>query len=295
MPGPSSIDAICPADRRGSSGSSAGTPGGMSARHFHAVRDRPATAPCRSCPGRPVVVVLNHPSWWDPLIAVHPDRSCPTGGRTTAPIESVGLAQYPFLARLGFFGFDTGTAAGAVRFLRTSLAILARPESVLWITAQGEFVDARVAPDACSGPGSATWRSRLTDATDRPDGPRISVLERPVPGGPGPVRPAHRGRDRRPHRSPRDWTADDRGEPSRRRSTALAHEAMAPRSRRPFETLLGGTAGVGGVYDIWRRIRARLGGTCVPTPSTRRVPGRSAGRPVDRSNHVPDAAGIRPR
>ena len=101
-------------------------------------------------------MVLNHPSWWDPLICVILTGAMPDWQAHYGPIEAVGLAQYPFLARLGFFGFDTTTAAGADRFLRTSLAILARPESVLWLTAQGEFVDARRARP-CSGPGSAIW------------------------------------------------------------------------------------------------------------------------------------------
>ena len=29
---------------------------------------------------------------------------------------------------------------------------------------------------------------------------------------------------------------------------------------RQFTTLIGGTAGVGGVYDRWRRLRARIRG-----------------------------------
>ncbi len=97
-------------------------------------------------PPGPLIVVANHPSWWDPLIGLvltdvharlaHPFR----------PDRRQGLDQYPFLERLGFFGVETGTTRGSLAFLRQSLAILAHPEAALWITAQGEFVDPRDRP-----------------------------------------------------------------------------------------------------------------------------------------------------
>ena len=40
---------------------------------------------------------------------------------------------------------------------------------------------------------------------------------------------------------------------------ALAAEALARDSLR-FEVLLGGSAGVGGMYDVWRRLKARFRG-----------------------------------
>ena len=63
-----------------------------------------------------------------------------------SPIDASGLAQYRFLERLGFFGVEVGTTRGSLAFLRQSLAILADPVSVLWITSQGTFVDSRERP-----------------------------------------------------------------------------------------------------------------------------------------------------
>jgi hypothetical protein len=37
-------------------------------------------------------------------------------------------------------------------------------------------------------------------------------------------------------------------------------EAACRRERQDFAVLLRGRAGIGGVYDLWRRLRARLGG-----------------------------------
>ena len=60
---------------------------------------------------------------------------------------------------------------------------------------------------------------------------------------------------------------------------ALAIEVAWPRPGA-FTTLLEGTAGVGGVYDVWRRMRACARRDDASTPSTRRVarPATAAGR-----------------
>jgi 1-acyl-sn-glycerol-3-phosphate acyltransferase len=226
------------------------------ARHFHAVRvSRTGLLP--ELPSRPVVVVLNHPSWWDPLIALILSGSMPDCRVHHAPIEAIGLAQYPFLARIGFFGFESGTAAGATRFLRTSLSILARPEAVLWITAQGAFVDPRERPTVLmSGIGHLAHRMR--------EGIILPLaIEYPFWNDRCPEVLVRFGRaieiDSGRTGSPREWTSLT--EQSLQASLdTLADEAKA-RDPAAFTTLIGGTAGVGGVYDVWRRLRARLGGT----------------------------------
>lgn len=225
------------------------------ARHFHAVRISRA-GPMPDLPARPVVVVLNHPSWWDPLIALTLTEGMPGGRVHYAPIEAVGLAQYPFLARIGFFGFDARTAAGAVSFLRKSLAILARRESVLWITAQGEFVDARHRPVRLK-PGVGHLARRLGEATILPLAIEYPFWDDRCPevlvrfGAPMEVR---EGRAR----SPREWTALI-ATALEAELDALASEALA-RDPDAFDTLIGGTAGIGGVYDSWRKLRAWMGG-----------------------------------
>jgi hypothetical protein len=57
---------------------------------------------------------------------------------------------------------------------------------------------------------------------------------------------------------PSDWTAvlETRLEEAQ---DALAAEALARDTAR-FEVLLGGSAGVGGVYGVWRRLKARVKG-----------------------------------
>jgi 1-acyl-sn-glycerol-3-phosphate acyltransferase len=233
------------------------------ARHFHAVRLARAGRPDpRALHGRPLVVFLNHPSWWDPMVGIQLTRLFP--GRTHyCPMDAAALEKYRFFARLGLFGIEPGTARGARRFLAAGEEVLARPETVLWVTAGGRFADPRQRPvrlqaglghllarrpRRSSPPDAAVlplaleypfWDERSPEALAR-FGPAIdpdSELETETPGG---------------------WT-----DLLERRLAALQDALAADAlSRDParFEVLVGGAAGVGGVYDLWRRFRARLHG-----------------------------------
>ena len=128
-------------------------------RHFHSIRLLRATPPAIS-PTLPLVVFLNHPSWWDPLVSIFlafrffPERT------PYAPIEARALSRYRFFTRLGFFGVEPGTARGATTFLRAGQAILAQPNVALWITPEGRFTDPRERPVTLR-PGIGHLASRL--------------------------------------------------------------------------------------------------------------------------------------
>src|SRR5438067_1428372 len=110
---------------------------GYLARSFHGVRlSRTGLLP--ALPEGPLVVVLNHPSWWDPLIGLVLAELLPEHTHFAA-FESDALRGYGFFTRLGAFGVKTGTLEGARSFLRTAGGLLARPKTALWITAQGRF------------------------------------------------------------------------------------------------------------------------------------------------------------
>jgi 1-acyl-sn-glycerol-3-phosphate acyltransferase len=224
------------------------------AKHLHAVRvSKPGHPPTR--PTGPAVVVLNHPSWWDPLVCFVLSELFP-GRNHWAPIDAAGLRQYRFLARIGMFGVETGTARGAVVFLRTARAVLAEPTATLWITAQGRFADVRERPTRIrSGVGHLAaglgrgvilplaleypfWDQRTAEALAR-FGEPIDVAA--YPG-----------------RSARDWT-NELAVVLERTQDALAAEA-GRRDPALFEILVRGRAGVGGMYDGWRRLAAWLRG-----------------------------------
>lgn len=224
-------------------------------KHFHAMRiDRAGPPPDPTA--RALIVVLNHASWWDPLVALSLTEAFPGNRVHYAPIDARGLKQYRILEWVGFFGVETGTTRGSLAFLRRAEAILAQPESVFWITAQGRFTDVRErptrfkeglghmlhrAPEVTLVPLAIEypfWNDRLPEVLAR-FGPPIAI-------------------DRGAARSPIEWTrmAEDALQETQDR---LAETARA-RDPAAFEAWIKGAAGVGGFYDLGRRMMARIRG-----------------------------------
>lgn len=221
------------------------------ARRFHAVRlARVGPAP-EVPPGRPLIVALNHPSWWDPLLALVLSERFP-GRAPHAPIDADALARYPILGSLGLFGVGPGPA-GARAFLRRGAAVLDGPGKALWVTPQGRFTDPRERPVvlrpgvghlAARTPGVWVvplaleypfWGERTPEA--------LSCFGPPIGLGSG---------------TPSEWTEQiARGLESAQDALARASTARDPSA---FEVLIAGRAGVGGVYDLWRRARAAFRG-----------------------------------
>src|SRR5262245_27539334 len=223
-------------------------------KSFHAVRlSRTGRPPALG--GRPVVVVLNHPSWWDPLMGmVLADLFA--GYRHHVPIDAAALKQYRIFEPLGFFGVEVGTSEGALAFLRTGKAILSQANHALWVTAQGKFTDPRARPVELR-PGVGHLARRLDDAVLLP-----LAIEYPFWKERYPEALAHFGS---PIFVERGW--EHSVEEWMRRLTAGLTEAQDALARQAqtqdeslFETLVGGNVGVGGVYDSWRKLKARLRG-----------------------------------
>ncbi len=113
-------------------------------RHFHTARLLANSAPVNDT-DLPLVIYLNHSSWWDPLVCLllarkfFPRRDC------YAPIDAAALRRYRFFRRLGFFGVES-SPAGVKTFLETATAILRSEKSALWITPQGKFADFHARP-----------------------------------------------------------------------------------------------------------------------------------------------------
>jgi phytoene desaturase len=223
-------------------------------KSFHAVRLAHATRPVD--PGeQPLIVVLNHPSWWDPLLCLLLTELFP-GRQHYGPIDAKALGKYRFFERLGFFGVDQSSRQGAMDFLRQGRAVLAQPGGALWITAQGRFTDARIRPlDLRPGVGHLVrglqggvilplaleypfWEERYPEALAR--------FGEPIAIGEGSAL------------SVAEWMQRIE-EGLTAAQDALSQDALAGNAEA-FETLLGGTAGVGGIYDLWRRLRAWMRG-----------------------------------
>ena len=226
------------------------------ARNFHTVRlsktQRPDPVAVR---GKPLVVYFNHPSWWDPLICLQLAAQCFPERKHYGPIDASALGKYKFFEKLGFFGVEPGTARGARRFLTVSQEILSRPDTALWIAAEGRFTDPRERPvrlrsgisHLASKVRSAVllplaieypfWEERFPEALAR-FGEEVTTGDADLGAG--------------------DWTPilESHLESA---LEALATESLSRDASR-FEVLLGGAAGVGGVYDTWRRLKSRFTG-----------------------------------
>ena len=115
-------------------------------RHFHAVRISDAHRFIAAGAGEtPLIVYANHGSWWDPMVSILLADRLMAGRKHYAPMDAEALKRYGILRRVGVFPVEMKTTRGAVQFLKTGESIV-RGGGVLWVTPQGQFVDARVRP-----------------------------------------------------------------------------------------------------------------------------------------------------
>jgi 1-acyl-sn-glycerol-3-phosphate acyltransferase len=222
-------------------------------RRFHAVRLSRSGLP-RVPAGRPVIVFSNHPSWWDPALYILLQTTLFAGRRGFGPMDAAALGQYGVLQRMGVFGIELDSPRGAARFLKTSLRLLADPRTVFWITAEGAFTDPRTRPVRLR-PGVAHLARRVPGAVILPLAIEYTFWNESRPEalarfGP----PIETGRER----GVAEWQALLEGALAETMD-ALAAESAA-RNPGLFVPLVRGGAGVGGIYDLQRRVRALLRG-----------------------------------
>jgi 1-acyl-sn-glycerol-3-phosphate acyltransferase len=86
-------------------------------KNFHAVRLSRSGAALPN-DGLPVILVLNHPSWWDPMVGTALTELLPAFSHYVA-MDAAMLKVYRVFTRLGFFGIDMNSLSGARTFLRS--------------------------------------------------------------------------------------------------------------------------------------------------------------------------------
>jgi len=222
-------------------------------RHFRAVRISRTGYPCVPA-GKSLVIYSNHPSWWDPALYILVGTKLMPDRIGYGPMDARSLREYGLMRRMGVFGIDPGHARGAAEFLHLSRRVLERSGGTLWVTAEGKFTDARQRPVQLR-PGIAHLARHVPDIVLLP-----LAIEYPFWNQSRPealVRfgtPIESGR----HHDISGWNALLADELTRTMD-ALAGESMT-RDPQLFVPLMRGSAGVGGVYDVWRRVRAWGGG-----------------------------------
>lgn len=219
---------------------------GYLARSFNAVRVAGADSELDlDCP---TVLYANHPSWWDPVVLSYVLGTLHPRHRFFGPMDAAALDRYPILRRIGIFGIEPESIAGARAFRRQARRILATPGCALCVTAQGAMVDVRSQPLRLKrgvahllGSGIAVqavpvaleypfWQERMPEALIR-FGP-------PVPG------------------TVAGGAAVDALQAALERTLAELAAASIAQDAAGFDVLIDGARrGVGGVYDLFRRLR----------------------------------------
>jgi 1-acyl-sn-glycerol-3-phosphate acyltransferase len=222
-------------------------------RHFHAIAiERESLATAQIEVNLPLIVYGNHPSWWDPLIAHFLNRTLFPGRQFYAPIDAVALEQYQVFAKLGFFGVDLASTAGAGTFLKQCAAILQSQGTAIWITPEGRFADVRD-QQAELMPGLAHLCCKQAQGVVLPVALEYLFWDERLPvclvklGKP--IQIANHREVSKPVWNELVTTR------LRQTQAELAQLAMA-RSSQPFENLLLGKTGAGGTYDIFRRLKS---------------------------------------
>ncbi len=223
-------------------------------RNFHALRiAHPERFPRNS---DRIIVCLNHASWWDPVISIVLSRFLLPCADHYAPMESSALGHYGFMRRLGLFPVDNQSSRAAAHFLRASRKILDTPASLLWVTPEGNFTDVRRRPLTWK-PGLAALIHRAGSCTVVPLALEYTFWDERLPEALALIGdPLHV--ENGASRSSDEWhTALIRTMTAAQ--DELAELAMT-REGHHFATVLSGGAGVGAMYDSWKRLQARLTG-----------------------------------
>jgi 1-acyl-sn-glycerol-3-phosphate acyltransferase len=205
---------------------------------------------------RPLIIYSNHPSWWDPTLYLLLAAIAFPRHDAFGPMDAKALDKYGLFRKFGVFGIDPATQAGAAEFLRVALRVLApgglrggKRIGSMWITAEGAFTDPRRRPVELRG-GIAHLARRVPHAVMLPLAIEFGFWNESRPevlvrfGA-----PIETGR----HLGVAEWTT------SLEQALTATMDVLAAESmtRDPdlFVPLLRGAAGLGGIYDWYRRLR----------------------------------------
>lgn len=192
--------------------------------------------------GRPLVILANHPGWWDGVVFLLLSRRLFQHRPSFVPMDAAALRKYGFMRRLGAFGVERDSPRGAIRFLETAREVLADPRHILWMNAPGRFADPRERPVPL-----AAGVTRL---------PRIAPEAIILPLAIEYVHWTEKRGEALVGFGPPIKVDDEEG--IRRAMTEtmdrLAADAIS-RDPARFRVLVEGGRGTGGFYGLWQRLR----------------------------------------
>ena len=223
-------------------------------KHFHALR----IAHVERFPegDHPLIVCINHPSWWDPLTILMVCRFLAPRRVAYAPMEAGALEHYGFFRRLGAFPVDNQSSRAGAQFIRQARSVLAQPKAILWMTPEGHFADVRRRPVTWKS-GTAALTRHLSACTVVPLAIEYTYWDERLPeilcsvGEPLCFEEGDLA------------TSDDRKAVLQAAMTITQEELaerVIKRSEALFTPVFAGRAGVTAAYDLWQRTRSALRG-----------------------------------
>lgn len=131
-------------------------------------------------PGRPLLIIANHSSWWDAVmpILLSLDKY---NHDAYGIMEERQLRRYGFFRKLGMFSIDRENFRSAKRSLDYAAELLRETDRVLWLFPQGEIVPNDRRPIHCYS-GTAHLIQRIGTCAIVPVAFRYELLreERPI-------------------------------------------------------------------------------------------------------------------
>jgi 1-acyl-sn-glycerol-3-phosphate acyltransferase len=204
------------------------------------------------CSGRgPLLLLLNHSSWWDPILLALLQGVCCPDRRVIAAMDRVQLERFTIFRRMGVFGIDPDDPASLPALVdHVHRVVMQEPRTIVMLTPQGRFTDVR--EPMRLRPGAAALAARL------PDVRALSVsLEYPFWLDAKPEVLMRFCDVQSPEVSSTAAWQRALTAAMQANADALAAESIA-RDPSGFDTLLGGgVARVNPFYDLWLRMTGR--------------------------------------
>jgi len=210
----------------------------------------------------PVVVYLNHSSWWDPMLSMLLAQVLLPRRKHYGAMDAEALKRYPILRKVGVFPVEMASPRGAVEFLRVAEAIL-RDDGVLWLTPQGRFADARE-PLQFKG-GLAALARRVPGVTFLPLAVEYTFWDERLPEA-----LARFGEGVGLDASGSAEAITRRLEGALKTEMDELKHASCARDAGKFRVLLAGGRGTGGFYGLVRRLKLTISGKKSDLDHTRR-------------------------
>jgi 1-acyl-sn-glycerol-3-phosphate acyltransferase len=256
-------------------------------RRFAAVRYAPgseAALEAAASADAPILLVMSHASWWDPIVGAFLWRRWMPTRAAFAPMDAHELNRFRFMRKLGLFGIDPDDPRSLpvmVDYLRARVA--ESPRTLLAITPQGRFTDPRsplvVRPGAAAVAARLAVRHAIAVAVEYAfwSDQKPEVFLRATPIAPPITPPVDAGPGVRGSSRVGDWHEAISGTMARN-GEALASLVVA-REPAAFTDALRSKASIHPVYDLWlsmtgrgRSIDASRRSVPVPAAATNSTP-----------------------